>query len=157
MVVLGALGVVSGGLVAAVSDPLSLAKGGWLAAYLVLVCGVGQYVMGLVQARPEVRPTGAGHGWTQVLCWNVGNLGVVVGTLAGVVWVVDLSAVLLLVALGAALAVVSPGRLSDGREPGRPGRGRGERLAWWAYRAMLLVLVVSLPVGVVLAHTGSGS
>jgi hypothetical protein len=155
MVVLGALGVVSGGLVAALSDPLSLAKGSWLAAYLVLVCGVGQYVMGLVQARPEVRPTGAGHGWTQVLCWNVGNLGVVVGTLAGVVWMVDLSAVLLLLALGAALAIVSPSRLSDGREP--EGRARGERLAWWAYRAMLLVLVVSLPVGVVLAHTGGGS
>ncbi len=64
MVVLGALFIVLGGLVAAVTGPLDLVQGSWLAAYLVLVCGVAQFAIGTMQAAqnrgsdPMPRPRG---------------------------------------------------------------------------------------------------
>ena len=49
--------VVLGGLVAAVTEPLDLTHGSWVAAYLVLVGGVGQGAMGRARLRrPDVRP-----------------------------------------------------------------------------------------------------
>ncbi|MCE5292393.1 MAG: hypothetical protein LLG14_24605, partial [Nocardiaceae bacterium] len=50
LVVLGMSQVILGGLVAAVTRPLALTHGSWLAAYLVLVGGVAQYTMGRVAA-----------------------------------------------------------------------------------------------------------
>ena len=48
--VLGSVGVVLGGLLAAVTGPLALPMGSWAAAYLVLVVGVGQIVLAGGQA-----------------------------------------------------------------------------------------------------------
>ncbi len=47
-----ALSVIVGGLVAAVAGPLGLAQGSWLAAYLVLVCGVGGWGSGPCRGGP---------------------------------------------------------------------------------------------------------
>ena len=53
----GICSVALGGLVAAVAQPLDLAHGSWLAAYLVLVGGVAQGAMGQARfRRPDVRP-----------------------------------------------------------------------------------------------------
>ena len=46
LLVAGAASIVLGGLVAAVTGPLELEHGSWAAAYLVLVSGVAQWVMG---------------------------------------------------------------------------------------------------------------
>lgn len=137
MAALAAASVVLGGLVAAVTDPLGLGKGSWLAAYLVLVCGVAQHVMALRRSR-GTSGASTGGAWAQLGLWNAGNAAVVAGSLAGVPGAVDAGSVLLVGALALAL---------------RADRAvRGPVLRAYAYRGMLLVLLVSIPVGAVLAH-----
>ena len=140
MVALGGLAVVLGGLVAAVTGPFDWAKGSWVAAYLVLVVGVAQYVMGWM--RPA-GPRPDRSGWAQVAGWNLGSLLVIGGTLATAPALVTLGSALLAVALALAL-------LTDLRAPERP-------RTWvsWAYGAMLVILLVSIPVGVLLSHLRS--
>jgi hypothetical protein len=133
--------IVLGGLVAAVTGPLDLAHGSWLAAYLVLVGGVAQCAMGRAQLRrPEATPPR--HGWAQFGCWNLGNVLVIGATLAGEPLVVDLGSVLLVIALAIALRAVRPD----------PAAGGVPALIDRAYRALLLVLMVSIPVGMTLSH-----
>ncbi len=129
--------VVLGGLVAAATRPLGVELGSWLAAYLVLVCGVGLAVMGRAQQRFAPTPVPDRTAWGQFALWNAGNACVVVGTLATVPAVVDVGGVLLLPPLLFALRSVA--------------RSRGSLLVW-LYRAGLVVLLVSIPVGLVLGH-----
>ncbi|NLE78462.1 MAG: hypothetical protein GX610_02600 [Rhodococcus sp.] len=127
--------VVLGGVIAAVTGPFDLAHGSWLAAYLVLVGGVAQCAMGLARVwNPSPQPTW--WAWTQLGSWNLGNVAVIVGTLTALPLVVDLGSVGLVVALVIALHA--------------PRVGSGAAL--WTYRALLLLLALSIPVGVVLAH-----
>ncbi len=144
MIMIGVACVVLGGLVAAVTGPLDLRHGSWLAAYLVLVCGTAQVVVGWMQSgSSSVTPaTPLVRGWVQVACLNLGNAAVIGGTLTRAPWMVDGGALLLVVALGIAFHAVRPGTVSS--------RVAGGLL--WAYRGLLLLLVVSLPIGSVLAH-----
>ena len=78
LVGLGRAGVVVGGFVAAFTGPFGWTKGSWVAAYLVLVLGVGQYVMGRARAGTgDADPAG----WIQLAGWNLGSLLVIGGTL----------------------------------------------------------------------------
>ncbi|WP_068266132.1 hypothetical protein [Janibacter limosus] len=134
---LGALGVVLGGLVAAVTGPMDWTKGSWAAAYLVLVVGVAQYVMGRLRA---VDATDDRAGWMQLAGWNLGSTLVISGTLVTTPLLVDIGSLLLVVALVLALRA----------------RARGvPPAAVMAYRGMLLVLAVSIPIGMVLSHLRS--
>lgn len=150
LVVTGVGSVVAGGLVAAVTDPLDVYRGSWVAAYLVLVCGVGQVCLGLVQAVPGTRALSPGAGWAQLTCWVLGNAAVVVGTLVETPLLVDAGAVLLVVALVAALLATRRDRVG----PGPAGRARPLLLT---SRVVLVVLVVGAPVGVLLSHLRHGS
>jgi hypothetical protein len=144
---IGVCSVVLGGLVAAVTAPLGLAHGSWLAAYLVLVGGVTQCAMGQARfRRPDLlrRP---GLSWLQIGCWNVGNAGVIGGTLAGAPLVVDLGSALLVVALTVAFQAAR-----RGAGPAGSAAGRGSRLVDRAYRTLLLVLALSIPAGMALSH-----
>jgi len=150
MVVIGSCCIVLGGLVAAVTGPLELGEGSWTAAYLVLVCGVGQYVIGTVQRRGDLaRPVPASRGWAQLSCWNLGNLAVIVGTLVAAPAGVDVGAALLLIALAIALHAAGAARIAM---PSAATRSLG-----WAYRGVLAVLLVSVPIGVILAYLRHGS
>ncbi len=149
LVVVGAGCVVLGGLVAALTGPLRLAQGSWLAAYLVLVCGVSQYAMGRVPALVAAAPTPDRCGWTQLGCWNLGNAAVVVGTLLALPAVVDLGAAFLAAGLTIAWLVV---RRTDTASK----RSRAARATVWVYRGWLLLLLVSLPVGMLLAQLRHG-
>lgn len=146
MIVAGYVCIVAGGLLAAVTGPLGLAHGSWAAAYLVLVGGVGQLALGWV---PGVlaRPTAGRSAWAVVITWNTGNLLVLGGTIAGVTLGVDAGSVLLAGALLLALVALSGWR---GGLP--PDRSRWVLVLGWAYLGLLLLLVVSIPVGLVLAH-----
>lgn len=139
MTVGGAVCVILGGLAAAVTGPLGLSNGSWLAAYLVLVCGVGSCAIGFVQARSTPMPSV--RAWTQLSCWLVGNVGVIVGSLTGIPAAVDAGALLLAIALLLALA-----------HAGRTAVGPAGALTRWAYRCLLLLLLISVPVGALLAH-----
>jgi hypothetical protein len=151
LVVAGACGVVLGGVVAAVTGPLALDKGSWLAAYLVLVCGVAQYAIGQAWARPAEPPHPRVLGWTQVAFWNLGNAAVIGGTFTDIPLLVDIGALLLVVGLGIALRPVRR------TAPGTAGLDSMSRLASRAYRGLLLLLLVSIPVGVGLAHLRGGA
>lgn len=134
MIALGCVAVVLGGLVAAATGPMGWTKGSWAAAYLVLVMGASQYAMG------RMHSSGAGsdaEGWAQLAGWNLGSLLVIGGTLVATPLLVDLGSVLLVIALALALRSALPGRSGLGGH---------------AYRAMLLVLALSIPVGILLSH-----
>ena len=143
---IGVCSVVLGGLVAAVTGPLDLAHGSWLAAYLVLVGGVAQCAMGQARfRRPQViLPR---RSWAQIGCWNVGNAVVIGGTLAGEPLAVDVGSALLVIALAIAFHAARPSAEATGSAAGEM-----SALVGHAYRVLLLVLAVSIPVGVALAH-----
>lgn len=157
MVILGGSAVVLGGLVAAVSAPLTLDRGSWLAAYLVLVCGVAQYTIGTRQTRPGARQPSAAGSWTQLMCWNLGNVAVVSGTLTDTIRVLDAGAVLLLITVGIAMISWRHDASADAQPRGRSGRRGAAALVEWGYRGLVLCLGVSIPIGVVLAHLRSAT
>ena len=136
---LGWAGILAGGLVAAVSDPLDVYRGSWMAAYLVLVVGVAQVMMSW--ARRHWGTSRAAAGWAQCAAWNIGSAGVIAGTLADTSLIVFVSSAVLV----AALVIAS----LDTRRA-RPTSGDALRLL--AYRALLVILAVSIPVGMVLSY-----
>ena len=75
----------------------------------------------------------------QFTAWNLGNGAVMAGTLAGITSLVDTGGALLVVALLLLLRGVRTGR---------------EPRTWllWAFRLLAAVLLVSIPIGLVLAR-----
>lgn len=138
-----AVAVIAGGLLAAVAGPLALARGSWLAAFLVLVLGVAQF--GLLWGWCELtdRPRSRREIARAAVPWNLGGLLVIVGTLVGAVWVVALGSGLVLRALGVSARAVQSSSTSL-----RAGRGRRQV---WLYQAVVLVLAVSVGVGMLLS------
>jgi hypothetical protein len=135
----GFVGIIGGGLVAAVTHPLGwLEHGSWAAAYLVLVVGVAQLGLGVGQAWLADRLPGRGRVALELVTWNAGSALVVLGTLVAHPWVVDLGGVLLVVALAAYLLALC-------------GQSGSPRWARWTYRLLVLVVLVSVPVGLVLS------
>lgn len=141
---LGVACIVVGGLVAAVSSPLHLATGPWAAAYLVLVCGCAQCLFVIARDRLALRPRSPREFAVQFGCWNVGNAAVLAGTLLAVPVVVDAGGLLLVITLAIELWRART-------------IGRGHPLLLWAYRVVMVVLLVSIPIGLVLASLRGGS
>lgn len=136
------VGIIGGGLVAAVTGPLGWGHGSWAAAYLVLVVGVAQLGLGGGQAWLPQAPASTRVVATELACWNVGSALVILGTLVARPWVVDLGGLLLVVALALFLRAVR--RVSDDVR-------RAELVGLWCYRLLALVVLVSVPVGLVLS------
>lgn len=134
---LGAALVVAGGLVAAITSPLALAKGSWLAAYLVLVCGVAQCVLAVQDRALAATDASAVRLRASLVGWNTGNALVIVGVLAATPIVVDLGGILLLAVLIASAMAT-----------------RSHSASRWVvlYRVGLGLLIVSIPIGLTLAH-----
>lgn len=143
--ILGATFIILGGAVAAVTGPLSWTKGSWAAAYLVLVCGVAQYLMGQVSAQGSSTLTG----WWLLAGWNLGNAAVIIGALASAPYIVDAGGVILLVCLITVLVALVRRRPADVvgtlKEPVR-----------WLLISVALILAISVPVGLLLAHLRAG-
>lgn len=141
--VAGMLCVVSGGLIAAVTASAPTEHGTWAVAYLVLVCGVAQTGLGLGQAL-STSHTPAPVVAVQWVGWNLGNAAVLVGTLTGRTAVVDVGGVLLVVALLL---------LARGLFPAGVRRVAGaHRWFRYVYGLLILLLLISIPVGLVLAR-----
>lgn len=138
---IGSVFVVLGGLVAAVTGPLKLSHGSWLAAYLVLVCGVAQCAFGLAERHLVVTPVRPGAFRAQLICWNAGNAAVVAGTLTAVEAVVDVGGALLVIPLVLTVLAV---------------RNSPHRLLRLGCIAVMGVLAVSIPVGLVLSYLRHG-
>lgn len=139
---IGSAFVVLGGLVAAASTPLRFTDGPWLAAYLVLVCGVAQCLFGIMRRYVAPSPMTAAGFALELSCWNVGNAAVVVGDLVRSPLVVGIGGVLLIAVLVLQLAHL---------------RHTVPTLRWaaWLYGIVVAVLLVSIPIGIVLSAVAS--
>lgn len=132
--------VAAGGFVAAAGGVAPTRHLSWATAYLVLVWGLCQAVLGIGQFLVAPRTSSPARVVTwQFVTFNLGNAGVLVGTLAGYTFVLDAGSAVLLVAL--ALFTWATRSVAG-----------GPRMAILAYRAVLIVLVASVPAGIVLAH-----
>jgi hypothetical protein len=136
---IGSACIVAGGFVAAVTAASPSEKGAWAAAYLVLVGGVAQIALGVGQSWLARQVPSAGVVAAELAIFNLGNTAVIGGTLADTTWLVDLGGVLLVVALAMYL-----------------GATRAARGGWplFVYRALVAFVLVSIPVGLVLARLG---
>lgn len=143
-VVLGAVAIVAGGLIAAVTRPSGFAEGPWFAAYLVLVGGVAQIALGVGQAVLARRPPSPSRTRIEVAAWNLGMVGVIAGAL-----------------VPAVPATVVGGTATVGALAGFL-RGVGETgsvlpvLAARAYRSLALFVLASAPVGIAIAWVRHG-
>lgn len=135
--ILGTLAVIAGGVVAAVTRPTDFEKGSWLAAYLVLVGGVALVGLGAGQALLVDEPVGPALIRGQIVGWVSSAAMVVVGTLTSTP---------VLTAVGGAVLL---GVLATFFVSVRGSSRKGAVL--WCYQAILLVVVVSIPIGLVLA------
>lgn len=143
-VLVSALCVVAGGFVAALSRPMAFDLGPWLAAYLVLVGGVGQALLGLGQAWiAEEQPVRATV-WAEILGWVLGSAVVVAGSVGSSPLLTTVGAVVMALTLGAF---------------GRSARSRSHRSPPWpaaTYWVLLVFLFVSVLTGVALAWARHG-
>lgn len=135
----GAMLVVVGGFVSAAGGEAPSRHLAWASAYLVLVCGVAQILVGGGQALVASDPPRREILVAQFCMFNLANAGILVGTLAGVTELLDVASALLIVALG--LFAWTTRKV-----------GRHRRRVLLGYRAILVVLGVSVPIGVMLAH-----
>lgn len=145
-VVLGTVCVVTGGLIAAAIAPDPTPHGSWAVAYLVLVAGVAQVGLGLGQALLAPSVPTRRRAALQVGTWNAGNAAVLAGTLAEMTFLVDLGAAVLIVSLVLLAACVGGGDVER--------RPRWRRWALYGFRLLIIVLLLSIPVGLLLARIG---
>jgi hypothetical protein len=129
--------IVAGGLVAAVTRPLSFDEGSWVAAYLVLVGGIAGLLLARQRLLLDADVTAVAGEHLRVTVWTVGNVLVVAGTLVGMPVIVDVGGLALMIALVSALA--------------QTGSARSIGLAWLV-RIFYVAVLVSVPVGLVLAQ-----
>ena len=143
LMIIGGVFVLLGGAVAAVTSPLGIEKGSWLAAYLVLVAGVPVYLVGQFIAH---WLAGRG-GWALLIGWNLGNAAVIVGSLLSLPLLVDVGGIVLLIPLAYLLWIALQWKgAADGTASSAAGIGR------WLLIAALIIMIFSIPVGLVLAH-----
>ena len=136
--------IVAGGLIAAINSAAPFAHGSWLAAYLVLVGGVAQLLLGVGCLGLPLPRLSSRLRRAQLGLWNVGNVVVVGGVLGEVVGVVVAGSVMVLGALAGFAVGGGPSR--------REGRG-----CVLLYRIVILGLAGSVVIGAVLAHASPQS
>ena len=132
----GALAIVGGGAVAAAMAHAPSRKLFWMVAYLVLVVGVTQALLGIGQALLATRETARPVRTVEWVLFNLGNAGVIGGTIWSI-WPLLLTGTLL---FAAALTIFLHAT-------------RHARGGWtiYAYRALTAGLGGSAIVGLVLA------
>jgi len=129
--------IFAGGIVAAVTGPLNLAKGSWLAAYLVLIAGLAQLLLVYQGRILRVAALPARSMWMKFSFWAAGNGAVIAGSLASQPVIVDLGGLALVSALILALAHT---------------RGAPMIVHARVLRACYVAVLLSIPVGLILAH-----
>lgn len=98
-VVLGGAAIVAGGATAAAIAYHPTEHLVWMVAYLVLVVGVMQWIFGAGQAWLAEPPPPGGMAWGQWLLFNLGNAGVIGGTLCNRTGVVAAGTLLFVAAI----------------------------------------------------------
>lgn len=140
-VVIGSVSIIAGGLVAAVSRPTGFDLGPWLAAFLVLVAGVAQIAFGAGQAWLSGREIPLQVIRVELVAFNLGAGATILGSLAQVPLVTTIGGVATILAVAAFLSMVVKSIA-------------GPRWARWLYIVGATVILVSTPIGLLLAWTG---
>lgn len=138
-VIIGSLGVTVGGVLSAASAPSPTYTSSWAVAYLVLVAGVAQLVLGVGQAELASKALPSRLVAGEAVMLNLSTVAVLLGTLLAAPILTYLGAALLVIAL---VMFVWAVRGAGGRLP----------LVLWAFRVMVVVLLVSAPIGLVIAR-----
>lgn len=144
--ILGIVCVVTGGLVAAAIAPDPTPHGSWAVAYLVLVAGVSQVGLGLGQAVLAPSTPTRLRAAVQIGTWNLGNAAVLVGTLTEMTFLVDVGSAALVVSLMLLIVAVRGGEVEHSP--------RWRRWLLYGFRLLVIVLLLSIPVGLLLARIG---
>ena len=144
-VAIGIACIIAGGLVAAATAPSPSENGSWAAAYLVLIGGVAQVAFGICQATLAPRRPSAGLLAAEFAGWNLGNAAVIVGTLVDVQALVIVGGILLVATLALLAWAVRGATVVPGWH------------TWilWTYRVLVVVILVSVPVGLVIGQVKS--
>jgi hypothetical protein len=133
---LGVAAVLAGGATAAAIAYHPSEHLVWMVAYLVLVVGAMQVVFGAGQAWLAGRPPSVAVAWGQWILFNLGNAGVIGGTLCNRPEIVAAGTLLFVVAIAWFLF----------------GVGHCRMRAWGnAYRVLLALILLSACVGLVIS------
>jgi hypothetical protein len=138
-IALGSISIVAGGLVAAVTAVSPTRHTTWAAAYLVLVVGVAQLAIGTGQALLAPQIPSSRLITAELLTWDIGNAGVIAGTLMSRVALVDVGGALLAISLVLFLLGA---------------RGHTGRNRWllYLYRLLITIVLVSIPMGLIISR-----
>jgi hypothetical protein len=120
-----------------VTGPTGWERGSWVAAFLVLVAGVAQVGLGVGQSHLTSKPVSVRLGAVACVLWSSGCAVVIAGTLLSSPAAVSLGSAALVAVLAMATTSVR-------------GRARRSHFAV-AYLFLLVVLLVSVPIGIALA------
>lgn len=135
--------IVAGGLVAAVTRPTGFEQGAWVAAFLVLVGGVAQILVGGGQAALVADAPSRTTLAVELATWNIACAATVIGTLIASPPLTTVGGAALIASLVVFLVAV----LRHGARPG------------WArtvYVTVVGFVLLSTPVGLVLAWIRHG-
>lgn len=138
-VVVGGAFVIAGGLLSAAMARAASYHSSWTVAYVVLVAGVAQAVLGLAQAGLTDGDVSRRISGAELFGWNLGNAAVVAGTLLDVKPLLYAGAALLVATLVLVLYAIRHAR------PGWP---------LLTTRIIVALLLVSMPIGIVLQAVG---
>lgn len=134
--VVAGLAILAGGLLAAAVAHAPTQPAVWTTAYLVLVAGMAQLGCGAGRVYLAKHPPAAGRIGLECVAFNLGNAGVIAGTLVECFPIVAVGGLLLTAALALWLRGV---------------RGTGNRALLHAYRLLLAVVFVGAATGVTLS------
>jgi hypothetical protein len=140
--IVGVACVVAGGLISAAVASSPSENSSWAVAYLVLIGGVAQVALGVGQSRLAGTAPSRRILTAEFVCWNAGNAAVITGQLLGYPWVIDAGGAMLV----AALALLFRG------VRGSTAGTSAETWLLYAYRVILLIVLISIPIGLVLGH-----
>ncbi len=151
-VLVGSISIVAGGLVAAVTRPSGIEEGSWVAAYLVLVGGVAQIVLGGGRAFLSTRDTSF-SAWPMLWGWNLGALLTISGTIGATPTLTSAGGLATAAALVLFLRDVRG--VDAAAASTTPWLPRASVLAK-VYRVLIYVVLASVPIGLVMAWARHG-
>lgn len=138
-VITAVLAIIAAGLISALTAHAGSRALMWVVAYLVLVVGIAQGVLGLGQALLPEKPPSARWHLGQWLAFNAGNAGVIAGRWLEWHGLVGFGTALFAFALIGFLISV---------------RGRGGWMLW-LYRGVLWITLLGAATGLVFTLTGA--
>ena len=141
--VIGGISIIAGGVISAVAAASPSYIASWAVAYIVLVAGVAQLVLGIGQAQLTSTQPPTWVIVAEAVALNLANVAVLIGSLAEIRVLSYIGAALLVIALVLFVWAV---------------RGNHSRNRWllYAFRAIVVILAVTAPIGLVIAHSRMG-